>query len=72
MKLEKEALQLINACLQVDFFRESTIPELKEALPEMTDSIYEVEGKIDEFFKLIEKKIMEITDRSLHREEGDV
>ena len=39
MKLEKEALQLINACLQVDFFRESTIPELKEALPEMADSI---------------------------------
>ena len=45
MKLEKEALQLINACLQVDFFRESTIPELKEALPEMADSIYEVAEK---------------------------
>lgn len=59
MKLGKEALQLINACLQVDFFRESTIPELKEALPEMADSIYEVAGKMDEFFELIEKKIME-------------
>nr|DAJ30807.1 MAG TPA: Serine/Threonine protein kinase [Caudoviricetes sp.] len=45
MKLKKEALQLINACLQVDFFRESTIPELKEALPEMADSIYEVAKK---------------------------
>lgn len=63
MKLEKEALQLINACLQVDFFRESTIPELKEALPEMADSIYEVAEKIDEFFELIEKKIMEIADK---------
>ena len=63
MKLEKEALQLINACLQVDSFRESTIPELKEALPEMADSIYEVAEKNDEFFELIEKKIMEIADR---------
>ena len=60
MKLGKEALQLINACLQVDFFRESTIPELKEALPEMADSIYEVAEKMDEFFELIEKKIMDI------------
>lgn len=63
MKLEKEALQLINACLQVDFFRESTIPELKEALPEMADSIYEVAEKMDEFFELIEKKITEIADK---------
>ena len=63
MKLEKEALQLINACLQVGFFRESTIPELKEALPEMADSIYEVAKKMDEFFELIEKKIMEIADK---------
>lgn len=68
MKLEKEVLQLINACLQVDFFRESTIPELKEALPEMADSIYEVAEKIDEFFDLIEKKIMEITDKQARKE----
>ena len=40
-------------------FRESTISELKEALPEMADSIYEVAEKMDEFFELIEKKIME-------------
>ena len=44
-------------------FRESTISELKEALPEMADSIYEVAEKMDEFFELIEKKIMEIADK---------
>lgn len=47
----------------MDFFRESTIPELKEALPEMADSIYEVAEKMDEFFELIEKKIMDIADK---------
>lgn len=41
MKLKKEIGQLINCYLLVEFFRENAIPDLKDVLPEIADSVYE-------------------------------
>lgn len=63
MKLTKEIKQLINCHLQVEFFKESAIPELKDILPEAADSVYEVEGKLEEFSRLIKKKATEAAEK---------
>ena len=63
MKFTIEMKQLINCHLLVEFFKESAIPELKDTLPEMADSIYEVEGKLEEFSRLIKKKATETAEK---------
>ena len=63
MKLKKEIGQLINCYLLVEFFRENAIPDLKDILPEIADSVYEVEEKLEEFSGLIEKKAMEAAEK---------
>lgn len=63
MKLKKETGQLINCYLLVEFFRENAIPDLNDVLPEIADSVYEVEGKLEEFSELIEKKAMEVAEK---------
>lgn len=47
MKLTKEMKQLISCNLLVEFFKESAIPELKDTLPELIDSVYCVEEKLE-------------------------
>lgn len=63
MKLTKEMKQLINCHLLVEFFKESAIQELKDTLPEAADSVYEVEGKLEEFSRLIKKKATEAAEK---------
>ena len=63
MKLTKEMKQLINCHLLVEFFKESAIPELKDTLTEAADSVYEVEGKLEEFSRLIKKKATEAAEK---------
>ena len=63
MKLKKEIGQLINCYLLVEFFRENAIPDLKDVLPEIADSIYEVEVKLEEFSELIKKKAMDVAEK---------
>ncbi|WP_455031438.1 hypothetical protein [Oribacterium sp.] len=63
MKLKKEIGQLINYYLLVEFFRENAIPDLKDILPEISDSVCEVEEKLEEFSGLIEKKAMEAAEK---------
>lgn len=63
MKLKKETGQLINCYLLIEFFRENAIPDLKEVLPEIADSVYEVEGKLEEFSEMIEEKAIEVAEK---------
>lgn len=63
MKLTEEMRKLINGHLLVEFFRENAIPDLKDALPEAADSVYEVEGKLEEFSRLIKKKATEAAEK---------
>ena len=65
MKLKKETGQLINCYLLVEFFRESAIPELKDTLPELIDSVYGVEEKLEEFSELIRKKSIEAVEKEV-------
>jgi hypothetical protein len=65
MKLTKELKQLINCHLLVEFFKESAIPDLKDALPELIDSVYGVEEKLEEFSELIEKKAVEAVEKEV-------
>lgn len=65
MKLTEEMRRLINGHLLVEFFKESAIPELKYTLPEAADSVYEVEGKLEEFLELIEKKAVEAVEKEV-------
>lgn len=63
MKLTEEMRHLINGHLLVEFFRENAIPDLKDALPEMIDSVYSVEEKLGEFLELIEEKVVEAVEK---------
>lgn len=63
MKLTKEIKQLINCHLLVEFFKESAIPELKDTLPELIDSVYGVEEKLEEFSEMIEEKAIEVAEK---------
>ena len=65
MKLTKEMKQLINCHLLVEFFKESAIPELKDTLPELIDSVYGVEEKLEEFSRLIKKKATEAAEKEV-------
>lgn len=63
MKLTKEMKQLINCHLLVEFFKESAIPELKDVLPELIDSVYGVEEKLEEFSELIREKSIKAAEK---------
>lgn len=63
MKLTKEMKQLINCYLLVEFFKESAIPELKDTLPELIDSVYGVEKKLEEFSEMLEKKAIDVAEK---------
>lgn len=65
MKLTEEMRKLINGHLLVEFFKESAIPDLKDALPELIDSVYGVEEKLEEFLELIEKKAVEAVEKEV-------
>lgn len=65
MKLTKEMKQLISCNLLIEFFRENAIPDLKDALPELIDSIYVVEEKLEEFSELIRKKSIEAVEKEV-------
>lgn len=65
MKLTKEMKQLISCNLLVEFFKESAIPELKDTLPELIDSVYCVEEKLEEFSELIRKKSIEAVEKEV-------
>lgn len=65
MKLTKEMKQLISCNLLVEFFKESAILELKDTLPELIDSVYCVEEKLEEFSKLIRKKSIEAVEKEV-------
>jgi hypothetical protein len=65
MKLTKEMKQLISCNLLVEFFKESAIPELKDTLPELIDSVYGVEEKLEEFSELIRKKSIEAVEKEV-------
>ena len=49
----------------VEFFKESAIPELKDTLPELIDSVYGVEEKLEEFSELIRKKSIEAVEKEV-------
>jgi len=59
MKLTKEMKKPINSHLLVKFFKENAIPDLRSSLLELMDSVYDLEGKLDEFSELIDKKTIE-------------
>lgn len=65
MKLTKEMKQLISCNLLVEFFKESAIPELKDTLPELIDSVYCVEEKLEEFSEQIRKKSIEAVEKEV-------
>ena len=65
MKLTEEMRKLINGHLLVEFFKESAIPDLKDALLELIDSVYGVEEKLEEFLELIEKKAVEAVEKEV-------
>lgn len=65
MKLTKEMKQLISCNLLVEFFKESAIPELKDTLPELIDSVYGVEEKLEEFSEQIRKKSIEAVEKEV-------
>lgn len=71
MKLTEEMRHLINGHLLVEFFRENAMPDLKEALPELADSIYDVDKKLKEFLELIEKKAVEAVEKEVGGEFAD-
>ena len=62
MKLKKEIGQLINCYLLVEFFIENAIPDLKDILPELADSAYNVEEKLEEFSEMLEEKAIDVTE----------
>ena len=65
MKLTEEMRHLINGHLLIEFFRENAIPDLKDTLPELIDSVYCVEEKLEEFSELIRKKSIEAVEKEV-------
>lgn len=63
MKLTKKQKQQLNRHSTVDFFRKSAIPDLRESLLELMDTLYGVEEKLEEFSELIKKKDIELAEK---------